>query len=77
MKNCASLLVDLFFFAALLNGNMLILNTEKPSSEIRMMENSGISLLILCLLGFFISLHYEKSNFGSSLFLMVAQSTLC
>lgn len=64
MEDCAShLLVDLFLFAALLSGTMLSLNTETPSSEIRKMENSGISLLILLSTRFSVRVHYEKESF--------------
>lgn len=63
MENCVShLLVALFLFAALLSGTMLSLNTEKPSSEIRTMENSGISLLIILSTVFSVHVHYEKKE---------------
>lgn len=63
MENCAShLLVVLFLFAALLSGTMLSLNTEKPFSEIRMMENSGIFLLIILSTRFSVHFHYEKKE---------------
>lgn len=64
MENCAShLLVALFLFTGLLSGTMLNLNGEKPSSETRMMENSGISLPILLSTRFSVHIHYEKESF--------------
>lgn len=60
LKTLPYILLICSFFAALLNGTVLSLNTEMPSSEIRMMENSGISLLILCLQGFVFAFITEK-----------------